>query len=100
MTVYVDDAMIPATVPNGVASHTSTWSHLMADTRHELIEFAARLGLRRAWLQDKPSGVHYDLTFGKREQAIRMGAVPIKVRTPEWVAVVQTARAQWSGVRA
>ena len=44
MTVYVDDARIPATVRNGSRSHTSAWCHLTADTREELHEFAARLG--------------------------------------------------------
>lgn len=90
MTVYVDDFGIPATV----GAVRGRWSHLIADTRGELHEFAARLGLRRAWFQDptvngKPKAVpatraaenwHYDVTAGKREQAIRLGAVPIPWR--------------------
>jgi hypothetical protein len=47
MTVYVDDARIPAR--RGRLS--STWSHLFADTEDELHEFEARLGLRRSWFQ-------------------------------------------------
>lgn len=82
MTVYVDDATIPATVPNGPVSHTSTWSHLTADTQDELHAFAARLGLRRSYFQDKPRGLwHYDVTKGKREQALRLGAVPMPYGT-------------------
>jgi hypothetical protein len=90
MTVYVDDAAIPATV----GRITSCWSHLIADDRDELHAFAARLGLRRAWFQDpsrtgKPlarpgsraaENWHYDLTAGKRAQAIRLGAVPVTSR--------------------
>jgi hypothetical protein len=34
---------------------------------------AARLGLRRAWFQDKPTHPHYDLTSAKRAQAIQYG---------------------------
>ncbi|PZS32947.1 MAG: DUF4031 domain-containing protein [Pseudonocardiales bacterium] len=90
MTVYVDDAMIAATV----GRLTSRWSHLIADDQAELHAFAARLGLRLAWFQHptrtgKPRATpgscaaenwHYDLTSGKRAQAIRLGAVPVTRR--------------------
>lgn len=92
MTVYVDDAGIPATV----GPYKSRWSHLTADTREELHEFAARLGLRREWFQDpaapgrKPfparpgspaaESWHYDVTAAKRAQAIRLGAQSITWR--------------------
>ncbi len=78
MTVYVDRAFIPATVPNGSRSVRSRWSHLSADTVAELHEFAERLGLRRAWFQpDSESirgGWHYDVTATKRALAVRLGA--------------------------
>jgi uncharacterized protein DUF4031 len=88
MAVYVDDASILATVPNGRARHTSGWSHLFADTQDELHEFAARLGLRRSYFQPgKPRGDgspsphwHYDVTAGKRQQALRLGAQPVAWR--------------------
>lgn len=88
MAVYVDDAGIPASVPNGAVTHTSEWSHLTADTRDELHEFAARLGLKRAYFQtgtergdDSPSPFwHYDVTKGKRFQAIRLGAREVSWR--------------------
>jgi hypothetical protein len=88
MAVYVDDAAIPATVPNGQVRHTSQWSHLFADTQEELHEFAARLGLRRSYFQPgKPRGDgspsphwHYDVTAGKRQQALRLGAQPVTWR--------------------
>lgn len=91
MTVYVDDAAISATV----GRITSRCSHLIADDQDELHAFAARLGLRRAWFQDpltKTTGIrpapgsraaenwHYDVTAGKRAQAIRLGAQPITWR--------------------
>ncbi len=83
MAVYVDDAMIPATVPNGRVTHTSQWSHLIADTEDELHAFAARLGLKREWYQgpDQHGDLwHYDVTAGKRQQALRLGARPVTWR--------------------
>jgi hypothetical protein len=90
VTVYVDDANIPATV----GRLRSQWSHLIADDQAELHAFATRLGLRRAWFQDptvngRPRAVpgsraaenwHYDLTAGKRAQAVRLGAVAVSWR--------------------
>src|SRR5258708_368337 len=97
MTVYVDDARIPATVRNGSRSHTSAWCHLTADTQEELHEFAARLGLKRSYFQPgKPRGDgsrapfwHYDVTAGVRAKAIRMGAQP-----PPWREMPDIMRAR------
>lgn len=90
MTVYVDDIRLPAQVRR----YTAKWSHLTADTREELHEFAARLGLRRSYFQDpvvngKPLAEpgtlhaemwHYDVTESKRQEAIRLGAVAVSWR--------------------
>lgn len=91
MSVYVDDALIPARV----GRWESRWSHLIADTREELHAFAAKLGLDRRWFQDpcrpgkglvaKPGSRaaenwHYDLTENKRRQAISLGAQSITSR--------------------
>lgn len=91
MTVYVDDALIPARV----GRWDSRWSHLIADTREELHAFAAKLGLNRRWFQDpcRPGKAlvaepgsraaenwHYDLTESKRRQAIALGAQPLTSR--------------------
>ena len=84
MAVYVDNANIPARVANGRVVHDSRWSHLFADTQEELHQFAAQLGLRRSYFQPgrprsdgSPSPHwHFDLTVGKRQQAIRLGASP------------------------
>jgi hypothetical protein len=86
MTVYVDDANIPAEVRNGTRVHRSAWSHLTADTQEELHEFAARLGLQREWFQPgrpiggKPSPFWHYVTAGKRAQALAMGAVDVSSR--------------------
>ena len=52
-------------------------SHLAADSVEELDEFAGRLGLSRDWRQDG-SFVHYDVSEGKRQQAIKMGAKSVR----------------------
>lgn len=56
----------------------SLYCHMMTDGElQELHDFAARLGLRRSWFQNKPGHPHYDLSQGKRLQAIRLGATPV-----------------------
>lgn len=75
MTVYVDDAFIPAQLPG---MRPAKWCHLTADTKDELHAFAARIGLRRTWFQDKRRGLwHYDVTMSKRREAVAAGAVQI-----------------------
>jgi hypothetical protein len=80
MAVYVDDANIPAKV----GRHDSAWCHLFADTQEELHRYAAQLGLKRSYSQPgkplpgKPSPFwHYDVTAGKRAQAVKLGAVEV-----------------------
>jgi hypothetical protein len=94
MSVYVDNARIPATV----GRITGRWSHLSADTREELHAFAARIGLRRAWFQDKPHPCggpglhwHYDVTDSKRRAALAAGATDIDLR--RWADIIAARRA-------
>lgn len=81
MTVYVDDAQLPATV----GRYTVRWSHLFVPPGTDLEElhrFAVSIGLRRSWFQGprQHRHPHYDLTEGKRWQAIRAGAVEVTWR--------------------
>lgn len=48
---------------------------MYADNIDELHMMATRLGLKRTWFQTKSRLPHYDLTVGKRVQAIKMGVV-------------------------
>lgn len=84
MTVYVDDAYVPATV----GPHTSRWCHLLSDRDDpaELHAFAARIGLRRSWFQPgrrpgdgspDPTKNHYDVSEETRAEAVAAGAVEI-----------------------
>ena len=84
--MYVDDAFIPAKVRNGGRWVKSRWCHLFSDTSdEELHAFARRIGLRRSWAQklDDPNRLrhHYDVTEGKRAQAVAAGAVEVDSRT-------------------
>ena len=57
------------------------WCHMATDgPLSELHQMAARLGLRRAWFQDAPGHPQYDLTPGKRAQALRLGAQAVSTR--------------------
>lgn len=83
MTLYVDNAYIEASVPNGSRTVTSKWCHLMSDLpgaqgTRELIAFAVSIGLRPSWIQKKGTPLeHFDLTTGVRWKAVRAGAVEI-----------------------
>jgi hypothetical protein len=101
VAVYVDDAMIAADVPNGPVVHHSRWSHLWADTEEELHGFAVnKLGLRRSYFQpaeDHHGFAHYDLTEGKRWQALRYGAVAVDWRQTAEVSRERRQQAQSGG---
>ncbi len=91
MTVYLDDWRQPA-----MLGHLADrWSHLVADTEDELHEFAARLGMRRAWFQYKasrPHHGHYDVPERWRDQVLAEGAVPVS-----WRELGQMVRARRVG---
>ena len=75
MAVYVDSL--------GPCIANKNWRykeacHLMADTVDELHEFAETIGMKRSWFRVSNSGLpHYDLTRGKRKQAVKSGAIEI-----------------------
>lgn len=54
--------------------------HLTASTLEELHEFAARIGLRRAWFQHHRILSHYDLTPARRKAALAAGAIEVPMR--------------------
>lgn len=69
MAVYVDKAQIPWC--------GKLWCHLVADSLDELHTFAAALGLKRSWFQERASYPHYDVTLSVRERALKRGAVSV-----------------------
>ncbi|WP_455833727.1 DUF4031 domain-containing protein [Pseudarthrobacter siccitolerans] len=78
MTVYVDDAFIPAKVRSGRLTHDSRWCHLTADSTEELVAFAASIGLQAKYIQYPGTWKeHFDVTEPKRRQAVAKGAVEV-----------------------
>lgn len=81
MTVYVDNAFIPAEVANGPRTVRGKWCHMTADSRAELDGMADRIGLRREWIQHPGTPKeHYDVTEPKRRAAVAAGAVEVDWR--------------------
>src|SRR4051812_48381894 len=71
MAILVDDAIWPF--------RGDKYCHMMSDKGGkeglaELHAFAKTIGLKRSWFQNKPRHPHYDLSSGKRRQAILAGA--------------------------
>lgn len=73
MTVFVDDMYL---YPMGQFRRMKM-SHMIAYSDDELHDMAARIGLRREWFQSD----HYDVSMTCRARAIKLGAVPIALRT-------------------
>lgn len=77
MTVFVDDFRVSAVV-RGMRRR---WSHLLADSDEELLEFAKRIGLDPAWIQHPGEPhCHFDVTDAMRVKAIAAGAEQITYR--------------------
>lgn len=76
MTVYVDDMHL---YPMGQFGRMKM-SHMIADTLDELNAMADKIGVSRRWLQDVPSGAHYDVAMSKRSLAVSFGAKEITLR--------------------
>lgn len=71
MTIYVDNLKFRRYGNN-------LWCHMMVDGDiNELHEMASIIGLKRSWFQDHATHPHYDLTYGKRWQAIKHGAIAV-----------------------
>ncbi|MDP2663345.1 MAG: DUF4031 domain-containing protein [Dehalococcoidia bacterium] len=92
MTVYIDE--LEPCIP------TAKWRwgmscHLFADNLPELHQFAQRIGLKRAWFQDRLFFPHYDLTAGRRKVALNNGAVQRSLR--EYVKQTVLKGCIWSG---
>lgn len=68
--------------PNAAPPFDKGSCHLTTDSDdlEPLHEFAKRLGMKRSWFQPHPKMPHYDLTPGRREAALRLGAVFVEAR--------------------
>jgi hypothetical protein len=82
MTIYVDQIKTYPNIKGQAARYGNRWCHMISDTSvDELHEFAARLGMKRAWFQ--PAAIllhcHYDLVPSRRALAVQLGAVECKI---------------------
>ena len=91
MSVYVDNAFIQASVPNGGRTVTSKWCHMTADSREELDDMAELIGLRLRWIQHPDEWhEHYDVTVSRRAAAVKAGAIEV-----DWGERVKQMRENW-----
>lgn len=91
MTVYVDQVLPYPRARN--ACFRAGACHMTADTLDELHAFALRLGLKRAWFQRHGISPHYDLTIGRRAEAVRLGAVETTFKELKAKGLGRTKRA-------
>lgn len=77
MAVYVDDMY---TIPLG-DYRGMKMSHLIADSKKELLNMVDKIGVSRRWIQHEGSyNEHFDICLSKRQLAVKYGAVEIPMR--------------------
>ena len=78
MSVYVDDMY---RYPIGEYGRMKM-SHMVADSKTELLAMADRIGVARKWIQRpySPMGCHFDIALSKRRVAVDNGAVEITMQ--------------------
>lgn len=89
MTVYVDDMYRYRIGQYG----RMRMSHMVADTRDELLKMADRIGVNRKWIQNAGTPrEHFDVSKSKRELAVRAGAEEVDIR--QMAAIIRTRKAR------
>jgi hypothetical protein len=77
MAVYVDNFY----ETEGGRFGRMKMSHLMADTKEELLSMVDTIGVQRRWIQYEDTfKEHFDISKSKRELAIKAGAIPITLK--------------------
>jgi hypothetical protein len=77
--IYVDE-LRPARKQVGPHPPGTEWCHLTTDgSLEELHQFAEKIGMQRAWFQNKRVP-HYDLRKSGRDIALQKGAVFMSAR--------------------
>ncbi len=71
--VYVDDMKMPF--------RNMIMCHMTADTREELLEMAAKIGINRKWIQYEGTWKeHFDVCLKMRKKAVELGAKEVTWR--------------------
>lgn len=74
--VYVDDFY-----KTGATFRGMKMSHMIADSRKELLDMVRKIGMSPKWIQDKGTArEHFDVCMVKRQKAIQNGAIAIGYR--------------------
>lgn len=56
-------------------------SHMIADTKEELLAMAEKIGIDPKWIQkENTHQEHFDISLQKRSKAIELGAIEITYR--------------------
>lgn len=77
MAVYVDNFYTTGAGQFG----RMKMSHMIADTRKELLAMAYKLGLQKKWIQSyNTTREHFDVSISVRQKAIELGAIEITFR--------------------
>ncbi len=78
MAVYVDD-MYDEEKYGKIGNFAGMkMSHLIADSKEELLEMVDKIGVRRKWIQSEGTPrEHFDICLSKRTKAIKFGAIEI-----------------------
>lgn len=53
--------------------------HMWGDTDDELHSFAQKIGIKRSWCHNSRNFAHYDLAPGKRNIAVKNGAIELSM---------------------
>lgn len=73
MAVYVDDF--------NIEFGRMKMSHMIADSKEELLEMATKIGVDHKWIQYPDTfKEHFDICLSKKKKAIQFGAVLITAR--------------------
>ncbi len=77
--IYVDDLVDYSRITGRPSP--DLWCHMVTDgPLEELHQFAERMGMQRAWFQNKPGHPHYDLKPAGRARAIELGAKAVNIQ--------------------
>lgn len=77
MAVYVDNFYTTGAGQFG----RMKMSHMMADTKEELLEMVDKIGVQRKWIQKEGTEYeHFDISLTKRKLAVQNGAIEITWR--------------------
>lgn len=79
--VYVDDMYDTKKYGNMGQFGRMKMSHMMADTKEELLTMADKIGVNRKWIQKEGTpSEHFDVSMSARKKAIEYGAKAITLR--------------------